>query len=74
MEHKKSGTSNFDLKIVSGNRAGLACFDKLMDILVFANIYNKNANVLAAMPSIHSAYLVVVLYYSIKNTYLYTLK
>ena len=57
----------FDLKIVPGNRAGLIRFDKLTGIPVFANIYNKNANVLAAMPSLHSAYPVVVLYYSIKK-------
>ncbi len=57
----------FDLKIVPGNRAGLERFDELIGIPVFANIYNKNANVLAAIPSLHSAYPVVVLYYSVKK-------
>ncbi|RYY10735.1 MAG: phosphatase PAP2 family protein [Cytophagaceae bacterium] len=34
---------------------------------VFQSIYAKNANVFAAMPSLHSAYPVVVLFYSFKN-------
>jgi len=58
----------FDLRIgVPGNRAGLARFDDLVGIPVFENIYNKNANVLAAIPSLHSAYPVVVLFYAIKK-------
>ena len=58
----------FDLHIgVSGNRAGLERFDNLIGIPVFKAIYNKNANVLAAMPSLHSAYPVVVLYYAFKK-------
>ena len=58
----------FSLKIgVPGFRAGLGRFDELVGIPVFAGIYNKNANVLAAMPSLHSAYPVIVLYYGIKK-------
>ena len=58
----------FDLKIgVQGSRAGLERFDNLIGVPVFQNIYNKNANVLAAMPSLHSAYPVVVLFYSFKK-------
>ncbi len=58
----------FDLHIgVPGNRAGLARFDDLIGVPVFANIYNKNANVLAAIPSLHAAYPVVVLYYAFKK-------
>jgi inositol phosphorylceramide synthase catalytic subunit len=58
----------FDLKIgVPGNRAGLSRFDELVGIPVFANIYNKNANVLAAIPSLHSAYPVVVLFFGVKK-------
>ncbi len=57
----------FDLHLgVPGNRAGLARFDELTGIPIFENIYNKNANVLAAMPSLHAAYPVIVLYYGIK--------
>ncbi|MCF6171105.1 MAG: phosphatase PAP2 family protein [Bacteroidales bacterium] len=58
----------FDLHIgVPGNRAGLARFDELVGIPVFENIYNKNANVLAAIPSLHAAYPVVVLFYAAKK-------
>jgi hypothetical protein len=54
---------------VQGNSAGLARFDELLGIHVFAGIYNKNANVFAAIPSLHAAYPVVVLFYSIKNMF-----
>lgn len=58
----------FNLHIgVKGSRAGLERFDNLIGSPIFAGIYNKNANVLAAMPSLHSAYPVVVFYYSIKK-------
>ncbi len=58
----------FDLHIgIPGNRAGLERFDSLIGIPVFEAIYNKNANVLAAMPSLHSAYPVVVLFYAFKK-------
>lgn len=58
----------FDLQIgVPGNSAGLSRFDELTGIPVFESIYNKNANVLAAMPSLHSAYPVIVLFYGIKK-------
>ncbi|MFT3994994.1 MAG: phosphatase PAP2 family protein [Dysgonomonas sp.] len=48
-----------------GNMAGLARFDELTGIPLFSSIYGRNANVFAAVPSLHSAYLVVVLYYAI---------
>lgn len=58
----------FDLHIgVKGSRAGLERFDNLIGIPIFKGIYNKNANVLAAMPSLHSAYPVVVLFYAFKK-------
>ncbi len=49
-----------------GSAAGLARFDQLLHLNVFGSIYNKNANVFAAIPSLHCAYPVVVLYYGIK--------
>jgi len=59
---------DFDLHIgVPGNRAGLVRFDELVNIPVFEAIYNKNANVLAAIPSLHAAYPVIVLYFGIKK-------
>jgi membrane-associated phospholipid phosphatase len=58
----------FDLHIgVPGNRAGLARFDDLINYPLFAGIYNKNANVLAAMPSLHATYPLIVLYFGIKK-------
>jgi membrane-associated phospholipid phosphatase len=36
-------------------------------MLIFKSIYAKGSNVFAAMPSLHSAYPVIVLYYGFKN-------
>ena len=58
----------FDLQIgVPGNRAGLSRFDEIVGAPIFQSIYNKNANVLAAMPSLHATYPLIVLYYGIKK-------
>ena len=48
-----------------GNVAGLGRFDELTGLSIFENLYGRNSNVFAAVPSLHSAYLVVVLYYAI---------
>ncbi|MBL4676865.1 MAG: inositol phosphorylceramide synthase [Mucilaginibacter sp.] len=53
--------------LTQGNTAGLARFDKLFHITLFKSIYEKGSNVFAAMPSLHSSYPVIVLYYGIKN-------
>ncbi|GGH00986.1 phosphatase PAP2 family protein [Mucilaginibacter phyllosphaerae] len=53
--------------LTQGNTAGLARFDKLFNINLFKSIYAKGSNVFAAMPSLHSSYPVIVLYYGIKN-------
>ena len=50
-----------------GNTAGLGRFDQLVGAPVFAAIYARSSNVFAAMPSLHSAYPVLVLYYGLKN-------
>ncbi len=58
----------FDLHIgVPGNRAGLDRFDALIKYPLFEGIYNKNANVLAAIPSLHATYPLIVLFYGIKK-------
>ncbi|MDO3641083.1 phosphatase PAP2 family protein [Mucilaginibacter sp. L3T2-6] len=50
-----------------GNTAGLARFDAFFNAGIFKSIYAKGSNVFAAMPSLHSSYPVVVLYYGLKN-------
>ena len=50
-----------------GNMAGLVRFDELIGFPLFDSIYGRNANVFAAVPSLHSAYLVVVLFYALKK-------
>lgn len=54
-----------------GNTAGLLRFDELVGAPMFQSLYAKGSNVFAAMPSLHSAYPVVVLYYGIKAGYRY---
>jgi hypothetical protein len=53
--------------LTMGNPAGLARFDQLLGIRLFESIYTKGSNVFAAMPSLHSAYPVVVLYFGLRN-------
>lgn len=64
------------LKLAS--TGGLAKFDAYFHIGLFKSIYAKGSNVFAAMPSLHSAYPVIVVYYAFKNRlgfvkYLFTL-
>lgn len=63
----------FDLHLgTGGETAGLARFDKLLNINLFGSIYSRNSNVFAAMPSLHCAYPVVVLFFAIKNNVKWT--
>ncbi len=48
-----------------GNVAGLGRFDTLTGIPVFHSIYGKNANVFAAVPSLHAAYMLVTTFYAV---------
>ena len=50
-----------------GSTGGLAKFDAYFHIHLFKSIYAEGSNVFAAMPSLHSAYPVIVVYYGIKN-------
>jgi len=60
--------NGFDLNLsIQGDAAGLIRFDNLVHLPVFESIYTRNSNVFAAMPSLHSAYPVVVFYYAVKN-------
>src|SRR5260221_3293592 len=49
-----------------GNTAGLGRFDQYFHVSVFAGLYAKSSNVFAAMPSLHAAYPLTVLFYGIK--------
>lgn len=57
-----------------GNTAGLIRFDQYFNISVFENLYSKSSNVFAAMPSLHSSYPLIVLYYSVKKKMSWMLK
>ena len=47
-----------------GEVAGLGRFDDMTGLTVFHGLYARNANVFAAMPSLHSAYTFVAFIYS----------
>ena len=47
--------------------AGLSRFDDYFHVHIFKGLYTKGSNVFAAMPSLHSAYPIVVFYYAVKN-------
>jgi hypothetical protein len=51
----------------AGSVAGLERFDDYFGITVFKSLYEKGSNVFAAMPSLHSSYPLLVLYYGIRN-------
>ncbi|CAF1131440.1 unnamed protein product [Rotaria sordida] len=57
----------FNIK-VPGNPAGFIHFDQITGLKVFSSMYSKNANVFAAIPSLHAAYpLITVLYGSLSK-------
>lgn len=52
---------------ILGSAAGLLEFDKLIGSPVFENMYTRNSNVFAAIPSLHAAYPIVLFYFGLKN-------
>lgn len=57
----------FDIN-ARGNPAGFIHFDELTGLKIFSSMYSKNANVFAAIPSLHAAYpLLTVLYGSLSK-------
>lgn len=48
-----------------GSVAGLGRFDELLGVNVFSSMYTRNANVFAAFPSLHSAYVTVAFAYAV---------
>ena len=49
-----------------GEVAGLGRFDDMTGLGIFNGLYARNANVFAAMPSLHSAYMLVAFIYSLR--------
>ena len=52
-----------------GDVAGLDRFDAMTGLGIFDFLYSRNSNVFAAVPSLHSAYMVIAFYYSLKAKY-----
>ena len=52
---------------IPGNEAALSNFDEFFGIQLFHNMYAKNANVFAAVPSLHCAFPVITLYFGWKK-------
>ena len=50
-----------------GHTGALGRFDDFFGVNIFGSLYSKSSNVFAAMPSLHSAYPVIVLYHGLKN-------
>ncbi len=48
---------------VPGDVAGMGRFDSLLGVTIFHHIYSENANVFAAVPSLHSAYVLATAIY-----------
>ncbi len=44
---------------------GLARFDALVGLPLFKNIYGNNANIFAAIPSLHAAYMLIAITYAV---------
>lgn len=49
-----------------GQVAGLGAFDSMTGLGIFDALYSRNANVFAAVPSLHSAYTLVALIYAVR--------
>lgn len=50
-----------------GDTAGLGAFDDMTGLGIFNGLYGRNANVFAAVPSLHSAYTLVAFIYSLRS-------
>ena len=50
-----------------GEVAGLGRFDEMMGVSIFHSLYARNSNVFAAVPSLHSAYMVIALWYALHS-------
>lgn len=52
---------------VPGDVAGLGAFDDMTGLGIFNALYGRNANVFAAVPSLHSAYTLVAFIYALRS-------
>ena len=50
-----------------GNVAGLGRWDEMTGLHVFHGLYGKNANVFAAVPSLHAAYMFLTTIYAVMS-------
>lgn len=50
-----------------GNTAGFSRFDELLNVSVFKGMYAKSSNVFAAMPSMHAAFMMIVLFFGVRH-------
>lgn len=58
----------FDFQLgIPGDTAGLGAFDDMTGLGIFNGLYGRNSNVFAAVPSLHSAYTLVALIYSLRS-------
>ncbi len=53
------------IKDTPGNTAGLGKFDEMVGLPIFGSIYGRNANIFAAVPSLHAAYMLIATVYAI---------
>lgn len=53
---------------VTGEVAGLGRFDEMTGWGIFHGLYVRNSNVFAALPSLHSAYMLIAFIYSLRAT------
>ncbi len=58
----------FDFALgTGGSTAGLGAFDRMTGMGIFNALYARNANVFAAVPSLHSAYTLVAFIYACRG-------
>lgn len=50
----------------TGEVAGLGRFDSMTGLNIFHGLYARNSNVFAALPSLHSAYMLIAFIYSLR--------
>jgi len=52
---------------INGDPGLLVNFDKIVGFPVFDSIYNRGANVFAAIPSLHCSFTIINMYYAVKS-------